>query len=256
MGADRWLTIKEYDDIPSCIAALRGDGRAIWATDLSPEAVPLASAAELAVSAARTATPAQPLPTPDTVGSGETLGIQLGNGLVVPPKLAVVVGREIDGVSPAMLAAADARVHLPIYGYSESYNLSVATALVLQRVMDAVPECRGDFTPARRDELRQRWFGLLGSTDAAKAAASKWAASAAAGVAPAPLTDLRRHTKNARIVKRIRRREEASEDTVGRSNIEAAVAAAGVPPVDGAVTQGDAKRARGGEGAADVSGAR
>ena len=42
-----------------------------------------------------------------------------------------------------MLEAADRRIYLPMFGFTESFNLSVAAALVLQRLLDAVPESRG-----------------------------------------------------------------------------------------------------------------
>ncbi|KAG2851908.1 hypothetical protein PC114_g28836, partial [Phytophthora cactorum] len=71
----------------------------IWATDLSPQAEPL-------------------------VASNKP------NEL--PARLAIVIGRETNGVSPEMLRAAHRRVYLPLFGFSESLNLSVATALVLQ----------------------------------------------------------------------------------------------------------------------------
>ncbi len=49
-------------------------------------------------------------------------------------KVAIVMGREVDGVSQEMLTAADERIYIPMVGFTESFNLSVATALVLQRV--------------------------------------------------------------------------------------------------------------------------
>ena len=36
-----------------------------------------------------------------------------------------------------MLRAADQRVYLPMFGFTESYNLSISAALVLQRLLDA-----------------------------------------------------------------------------------------------------------------------
>ncbi len=50
---------------------------------------------------------------------------------------ALVVGNERDGVSPAMLAAADATLVLPLDGFVESYNVSVAAALALAHVRAA-----------------------------------------------------------------------------------------------------------------------
>ncbi|KAG4032511.1 hypothetical protein PC123_g28869, partial [Phytophthora cactorum] len=91
--------VREFSSIAACLEALRENEMTIWATDLSPQAEPL-------------------------VASNKP------NEL--PARLAIVIGRETNGVSPEMLRAAHRRVYLPLFGFSESLNLSVATALVLQ----------------------------------------------------------------------------------------------------------------------------
>ena len=45
-----------------------------------------------------------------------------------------------DGVSEEMLEAADRRVYLPMYGFTDSFNLSVAMALLVQRLFYLCPE--------------------------------------------------------------------------------------------------------------------
>jgi tRNA G18 (ribose-2'-O)-methylase SpoU len=40
--------------------------------------------------------------------------------------MALLLGNEVDGLSPALLARTDAIVHLPMYGKKESLNVSVA----------------------------------------------------------------------------------------------------------------------------------
>ena len=127
-GSSKWLSVHSYPSTEDCIAALQEAGYVIWATDLSPAAHPLTSAA----------TP-RPL----------------------PARLAIVMGREVDGVSPAMLAAAERRVYLPQFGFTESFNVSVATALVLQRLLDLAPEWRGKMGEEERAELRDRWYRTL-----------------------------------------------------------------------------------------------
>jgi len=250
MSSQKWLTIKLYQDVPSCIRGMREDGRVIWATDLSQQAVPLASTAEMAVAHARLAPKlGEAIETPAARPAG-ALGVALAHGLQVPPKLAVVVGRETDGVSAAMLAAADARVYLPMYGFVESYNLSVATAMVLMRVLDAVPEARGDLGEDTKAALRDEWYPALGRTHAAKVACAAWRDAAAEGRCPEPLSDLRRSTadKVSRISRKVRRREERDGDISKRDAIDEALQAADAVAVEGAV-----KRSRAGEAAADVS---
>jgi tRNA (guanosine-2'-O-)-methyltransferase len=46
-------------------------------------------------------------------------------------KVALMVGAELGGVSPAALAAADARVAIPMLGLGTSLNVSVAAAVIL-----------------------------------------------------------------------------------------------------------------------------
>ncbi|MBI4135922.1 RNA methyltransferase [Candidatus Uhrbacteria bacterium] len=45
--------------------------------------------------------------------------------------VAIVVGNEVNGVSPGVLARCDAIVHIPMLGQKESLNVSVATGVAL-----------------------------------------------------------------------------------------------------------------------------
>lgn len=49
-------------------------------------------------------------------------------------KLALVVGNEHAGLSPAAVQAADSRVTIPMYGMTQSFNVSVATAIALAEI--------------------------------------------------------------------------------------------------------------------------
>ena len=89
------LDVRTFTSTAACIAAVRADGRELWVTDLSQDALALdADAASLAS--------------------------------VLPPRLAVVIGSEGVGVSKRMIDAADRRVFLPMYGFTESFNISVS----------------------------------------------------------------------------------------------------------------------------------
>lgn len=127
-GAHRWIELRRFPDSESCRDALLQEGWEIWATDLGAKAVPAVAEALL------------PLPT----------------------KLAVVMGRESDGVSQVLLKAAIKRVYLPMWGFTESYNLSVATGLVLQRLFDLCPEAHGSLNEAEKQRLRASWYRSLG----------------------------------------------------------------------------------------------
>ncbi|KAK1946401.1 tRNA (guanosine(18)-2'-O)-methyltransferase [Phytophthora citrophthora] len=166
-----WLTVREFSSIAACLEALRASEMTIWATDLSPQAEPLVASDK----------PSE-----------------------LPARLAVVIGRETDGVSPEMLRAAHRRVYLPLFGFSESLNLSVATALVLQRLLDWFPEVRGDLNEQEKQSIRERWHPQLVSNPTQAAQAEPWTS----GKVPIrPLDDLRREKHEAWVPKSVRRRE-------------------------------------------------
>ncbi len=50
---------------------------------------------------------------------------------VPPDKLALIVGREVEGIESEVLAAVDVTVEIPMIGQKESYNVSVAAAMAL-----------------------------------------------------------------------------------------------------------------------------
>ncbi len=49
--------------------------------------------------------------------------------------VAVAMGSEADGLSPTLLAAADVRVRIPMFGRADSLNLATSTALLLYEVV-------------------------------------------------------------------------------------------------------------------------
>lgn len=93
-GADKWLDPQLWEDADSFARFARERGYRIVATHLDAAAVPIS---EIDFS--------QPT--------------------------ALVMGNEKDGVSPQMLAHADATCILPLDGFVQSYNVSVAAALGL-----------------------------------------------------------------------------------------------------------------------------
>ena len=129
-NATEWLTITELGSVDSCVALLRENGYAIWVTDLSQQAVPL---------------------TPENFHDES----------VFPPKVAIVMGTEAVGCSQQMLNAADCRIYLPLTGFADSLNLSVATALVVQQVMHLCPNYIANMSAEERHELRVAWFPKL-----------------------------------------------------------------------------------------------
>ena len=135
--AQEFTSIREFPDAASCVAALRADGRTIWATDLSQHAVPLTEPA------LRAATGVSP------------------DESVVPTKLAIVFGTESVGCTETIFNACDLRVYLPLRGFADSLNLSVAAALVMNELFHLCPEAVGAMKTEERTELREKWFTQL-----------------------------------------------------------------------------------------------
>ncbi len=106
--ATEWLTVHEFDTTQECVDHLKNDlGYTLWVTDLSQVAVRLESSNQQLFSS---------------------------NDGRLPDKLAIVFGTEAVGCTAQMLNAADLRVYLPLRGFADSLNLSVATALVVHQV--------------------------------------------------------------------------------------------------------------------------
>lgn len=66
--------------------------------------------------------------------------------------LAFCFGTELTGASDELLAHADLHLRIPMYGFTESYNISVSAAIVLYTVMERL---RQSEVPWRMDEAQQ-----------------------------------------------------------------------------------------------------
>ena len=123
-GADKWLDVHAWPDAEAACDGLRAGGYRIVATHLDARAVPIA---EL--------------------------------DFTVPT--ALVFGNERDGVSRALLDRADANVVLPIDGFIQSYNVSVAAALALYHARQdriARQGFHGDLSDAERAALTAHFY--------------------------------------------------------------------------------------------------
>lgn len=113
------------------------------------------SAAELAVADLRTRGFRVYATAPDATVSVEDVDVS--------GPLAILFGNEHDGLSAAAIAACDASITVPMFGFTESYNLSVTVGLAMSRLASRRRQflgTLGDLDPARRARLRARWFAL------------------------------------------------------------------------------------------------
>ena len=128
IGADQWLSIKKYKDEATnntltCFEELRERGYRILATTPHKGNVTL-----------------------------EELSIE--------PKIALVFGAELDGLSETALNGADGFVKIPIYGFSESYNVSVSAALCLYEISQKLRDSEINWQLSKNEkiELQLNWL--------------------------------------------------------------------------------------------------
>lgn len=74
-------------------------------------------------------------------------------------KSAIFFGTEMQGLSDEVMQKADAFVKIPMYGFTESFNISVAAALCLNQITHNLRQSTIDWklTDVEKDELKLRW---------------------------------------------------------------------------------------------------
>ena len=76
-------------------------------------------------------------------------------------KVALVFGNEHEGISEEVKSKVDGLVHIPMRGFTESFNISVSASIFLYELMKRANEMEiPDFqlSDQERDELRLRWY--------------------------------------------------------------------------------------------------
>ncbi|NMG60227.1 TrmH family RNA methyltransferase [Geitlerinema sp. P-1104] len=128
LGADRWLSLHRYDDYgvnntAICFDRLKDQGFTLLAT-----------------------TPHEP-----TVNIDE---------VPIEGKTAILFGSELRGLSTYALSHADVRVKIPMYGFSESFNISVSAALCLYELTKRLRQGNHSWrlTEAERIALKLEWL--------------------------------------------------------------------------------------------------
>jgi len=125
-NADKWLDVTRWASTAECLAGLKKRGFAVHVTWL---------------------------------GEG-TVGL---SDLDFAGPVALVFGNESRGVSDEALGLADARFAIPMRGFSQSLNVSVAAAVSLARAVErreAQRGSHGDLPEADARELRERFYLL------------------------------------------------------------------------------------------------
>jgi len=126
-GAQKWLDFKMYDSInhntQDCIDAIKEQGYQLIVT--SPH-----------------------------------IDSCLLNDFDITKKSAFVFGVEKEGVSKQMIDQADGFIKIPMYGFTESLNVSVAAAIILQNVTERIRKSDINWQLSEKEmlEIKLKWM--------------------------------------------------------------------------------------------------
>lgn len=107
MGSAQWLTLRNHLTTNDAVSVMREKGYKIYASDLNPN-------------------------------SKDIRDIEWGDD-----KICIVMGNENNGISEEMRQLADDTFILPMCGFAESFNLSVATAITLAHLSACSSSSKG-----------------------------------------------------------------------------------------------------------------
>lgn len=79
---------------------------------------------------------------------------------VTDQPLAIVMGNELEGASTYALQHADVKVKIPMYGFTESLNISVSAAICLNTLIPKLRQSNATWqlTSSEREILRLQWY--------------------------------------------------------------------------------------------------
>jgi tRNA (guanosine-2'-O-)-methyltransferase len=125
-GCEKWLDISFHESPEACARAVKAKGYSLWVSAIEPGGTPLPE-------------------------------------LRFDRPVALVFGNERTGVHPDMRALADRAFWIPMRGFSQSFNVSVAVAVSVTRALFWREEhlgIRGDLSAGEQTELRERFYRL------------------------------------------------------------------------------------------------
>ena len=126
MGAQKWVDLHRYDSVQSCVSQLKSEGYSIVATSPHGQAI-----------------------TPQEFD--------------ISKKAAFFFGKESDGLSDYVLEHADVRMTIPMYGFTESLNISVSAAIILQDVVSRLHKSDVDWQLSE-SQIREKQYDWMCKT--------------------------------------------------------------------------------------------
>ena len=123
MGAQKWVDVNRYSTSKECIKELRAKGYQIVAT------------------------------TP----YGESTALK---DFDIEKPSVIFFGTEKDGLSEEILKEADCRLNIPMFGFTESLNISVSAAIILQSITSRLKNSEIDWQLSENEKLNLKYEWL------------------------------------------------------------------------------------------------
>ncbi|MGW1456210.1 TrmH family RNA methyltransferase [Salegentibacter agarivorans] len=123
MGAQKWVDVNRYSTSKECIKELREKGYQIVAT------------------------------TP----YGESTALKDFN---IEKPSAIFFGTEKEGLSDEILSEADCRLNIPMFGFTESLNISVSAAIILQSITSRLKSSEINWQLSEEDKINLKYEWL------------------------------------------------------------------------------------------------
>jgi tRNA (guanosine-2'-O-)-methyltransferase len=119
MGAQQWVDVMRYDSSNICLDTLKENGYRIVATTPDPDAANL-------------------------------------NDFELESKIALFFGTEKEGLSEAILQKADGFLSIPMFGFTNSLNISVSAAIILQSLTSQLRNTKLNWRLSESEILEKR----------------------------------------------------------------------------------------------------
>lgn len=133
MGSAQWLSLRNYGSTQQAIQKLKSEGYQIYASDLNPNSKDIRDI--------------------DWHNDGSDDDDR---------PICIVMGNENDGISREMRDLADHTFTLPMVGFAESFNLSVATAITLAHLSACSKDGKGPLRPGDLGDHKLKCLKLKG----------------------------------------------------------------------------------------------
>lgn len=80
--------------------------------------------------------------------------------LPIDQKVAIVLGNEAEGLTNTAITEADGCIQIPMYGFTESYNISVAASIIAYQLVQRLHQSsvQWQLDEEEKNEIRLRWM--------------------------------------------------------------------------------------------------